>query len=190
VGGRKGSLGERDHGRVARPRSRGGSVAGGRALRDGDALDGLVARRSRTATPAGALFDASVDRYEEFFILGGLAIFFRSDARLLALVLASLLGSFMVSYGSAKAEAFCVSVPPGWMRRAERAACFSIGTALVPVAGALARFARLPAWVEFTPVLFALAIVAVVGNVSAIRRLRAVAAAAPSAELARRRLGA
>jgi hypothetical protein len=43
----------------------------------GDALDGLVARRSASASVGGALLDASVDRYEEFLFLGGLALYLR-----------------------------------------------------------------------------------------------------------------
>src|SRR5579859_3488124 len=45
----------------------------------GDALDGLVARRAGSASVAGALFDASADRYGEFFFLCGLAIYFRGS---------------------------------------------------------------------------------------------------------------
>ncbi len=75
----------------------------------GDAVDGLIARATQTVSPGGALFDASVDRYEEFFILGGIAYFFRSSGLLLATTLLAFLGSFMVSYGSAKAEALGVA---------------------------------------------------------------------------------
>jgi CDP-diacylglycerol--glycerol-3-phosphate 3-phosphatidyltransferase len=105
----------------------------------GDALDGLVARATRTESAAGALFDASVDRYEEFFAFGGLALFFRSSGVMLALTLLALAGSFMVSYGSAKAEALHVAVPHGIMRRAERATYLGIGIALAPIVGALSR---------------------------------------------------
>jgi CDP-diacylglycerol--glycerol-3-phosphate 3-phosphatidyltransferase len=148
----------------------------------GDTVDGAVARRTKTATPAGALFDSSVDRYQEFFVLGGIAMFFRANAIVVALVLVSLLGSFMVSYGSAKAEAFRVVVPPGWMRRAERAVCVSAGTILVPPAGAVARAFGLPDWTEYTPVWLALGLVAVVANISAVVRLRAIAVAASELE--------
>ena len=54
----------------------------------GDALDGLVARRTGTVSAGGALFDASVDRYQEFFFLAGVAIHYRADPLKLALVLA------------------------------------------------------------------------------------------------------
>ena len=53
----------------------------------------------------GALLDASGDRYQEFFFLGGLAMFFRGSPPALMATLAALAGSFMVSYSSAKAEA-------------------------------------------------------------------------------------
>jgi CDP-diacylglycerol--glycerol-3-phosphate 3-phosphatidyltransferase len=143
----------------------------------GDALDGLVARATRTETAAGALFDASVDRYEEFFAFGGLAIYFRSSGGLLALMLLALFGSFMVSYGSAKAEALRVAVPRGSMRRAERATCLSIGTTLVPILGALSGRLHGPAWLGEFPVLLAIALIGISSNVSAVRRLRTVAMA-------------
>jgi CDP-diacylglycerol--glycerol-3-phosphate 3-phosphatidyltransferase len=141
----------------------------------GDALDGLVARRSGTASVAGALLDASVDRYEEFFFLGGLAIYFHGSVGALALTLLALAGSFMVSYGSAKAEALGVPVPPGAMRRAERAVCLCVGVATTPVFAWLAQGSALPAWAAEAPVFAALGLVAVVANVSAIRRLRFLA---------------
>jgi CDP-diacylglycerol--glycerol-3-phosphate 3-phosphatidyltransferase len=143
----------------------------------GDALDGLVARATRTESAAGALFDASVDRYEEFFAFGGLAIYFRSSDSLLALMLLALLGSFMVSYGSAKAEALRVAVPAGSMRRAERATCLSIGTTLVPIVGALCGRLHGPVWLGEMPILLAIGVIAIGANLSAVRRLRDVAAA-------------
>lgn len=38
-----------------------------------DALDGMVARRNKTASPSGDFLDHSIDRYCDFFIIGGLA---------------------------------------------------------------------------------------------------------------------
>lgn len=128
----------------------------------GDALDGLVARQSRSATVAGALLDASADRYGEIFFLGGIAIHFHDSVAILAASLAAIAGSFMVSYGSAKAEAIGAPVPPGIMRRAERAACLCGGVILAAIFGDAALVA-------------AVTLVAVVGNVSAIRRLVALA---------------
>lgn len=124
----------------------------------GDALDGLMARQSASASVAGALLDASADRYGELFFLGGIAIRFRDSVAILSLTLAAIAGSFMVSYGSAKAEAIGVPVPPGAMRRAERAVCLCAGVLLASMLGGGA-------------IVAAVALVAVVGNVSAIRRL-------------------
>ena len=101
----------------------------------GDGLDGPVARRTRTASTAGALFDASADRYQEAFALGGLAVYFRESASMLELTLFALVGSFMVSYGSAKAEAAGVPVPASMMRRPERAAVLWVGVASRPPSG-------------------------------------------------------
>jgi CDP-diacylglycerol--glycerol-3-phosphate 3-phosphatidyltransferase len=142
----------------------------------GDAVDGLVARRSGSVSVAGALLDASGDRYQEFFFLGGLAVFFRESPVVLVTTLAALAGSFMVSYSSAKAEALGVPVPPGVMRRAERAVCLCLATAMTAlwnpswVAGA-----GLPGAPEALPVLIAVALIAVVANISAVRRLRFLA---------------
>jgi CDP-diacylglycerol--glycerol-3-phosphate 3-phosphatidyltransferase len=144
----------------------------------GDALDGLVARATGTESVAGALFDASVDRYEEFFAFSGLAIFFRSNGVLLALTLLALVGSFMVSYGSAKAEGLSVRVPPGLMRRAERATYLSLGAALSPIVGALATWLGGPSWAGEVPVVLAVTFIGVWANASAVRRLRDIATAA------------
>jgi hypothetical protein len=69
-------------------------------------------------------------------------------------------------------------VPAGWMRRAERAVCVSAGTILVPLVGAAVRAFKLPSWSVYAPVWLAIGLVAVVANVSAILRLRAIAIAA------------
>ncbi|MGD0529036.1 MAG: CDP-alcohol phosphatidyltransferase family protein, partial [Polyangiaceae bacterium] len=121
----------------------------------GDAVDGMLARKTGSASVGGALLDAAVDRYGEFFILAGLAVLFHDSAPMLVLVLVALAGSFMVSYGSAKAEALRVAVPDGMMRRAERATVLCVGVAVVPFAGVVARRFDLP-WVQHAPILAAL----------------------------------
>jgi CDP-diacylglycerol--glycerol-3-phosphate 3-phosphatidyltransferase len=150
----------------------------------GDALDGIVARVGATASPQGALFDAAADRYQELAILSGLAVHLRASVGALALVLAALLASFMVSYGSAKAEALRVPVPDGSMRRFERALCIGVGVTFVPVVSHFVRARSGLSWLGEAPILVALAVVALVGNASAALRLRSVAVsiAAKSAE--------
>jgi phosphatidylglycerophosphate synthase len=141
----------------------------------GDALDGLVARRSGSASDGVALLDASVDRYEEFFFFGGIAVLYRDSVPALVLALLALAGSFMVSYGSAKAEALDVPVPSGAMRRAERAACLCVAAAMAALFAWLGDHSLVPAWAVRTPLLVALALIGIVANVSAIRRLRSLA---------------
>jgi CDP-diacylglycerol--glycerol-3-phosphate 3-phosphatidyltransferase len=143
----------------------------------GDALDGLVARATGSQSPSGALFDASVDRYEEFFAFGGLAMFFRSRSIVLALTLFALAGAFMVSYGSAKAEARHIAVPPGLMRRPERAVTLAVGIVLCPMAETASRSFGGPTWSRDLPVILAIVLIAVASNASAVWRLRTIALA-------------
>jgi CDP-diacylglycerol--glycerol-3-phosphate 3-phosphatidyltransferase len=143
----------------------------------GDAIDGMIARETGTASEAGEVLDAAVDRYAELFFFGGIAYLERFDGFTLGLTLAATAGAIMVSYSTAKAEALHVVAPRGAMRRQERAVYLVVGTALVPIAAAVCERAALPRWIARAPLVAVLAVVAVVGNVSAVRRLRAVAEA-------------
>jgi CDP-diacylglycerol--glycerol-3-phosphate 3-phosphatidyltransferase len=141
-----------------------------------DALDGSIARASGTASEAGEVLDAAVDRYVELFFLGGIAFQLRRDPLGILLSLCAMSGAIMVSYATAKAEALQVQAPRGAMRRQERALYLALGAALSPLV-ALFSGGALPAWVSRLPLLLALALVGVVGNISAVRRLCAVARA-------------
>jgi hypothetical protein len=63
----------------------------------------------------------------------------------LALSLLAIAGSFMVSHGSAKAEAYGVPAPGGVLRRASRASLLAGGTPFVPIAKVIARPFSAPA---------------------------------------------
>ncbi len=141
-----------------------------------DALDGMIARETRTASDAGEVLDATVDRYVELFFFGGVALHERHDALLLGVALSACAGAVMVSYATAKAEALRVTAPRGAMRRQERAIYVVLGAALVPVAHALSVRLGLPSGIDRVPLIAAFGLVAIVGNASAILRLRAVAA--------------
>jgi CDP-diacylglycerol--glycerol-3-phosphate 3-phosphatidyltransferase len=157
-----------------------------------DLLDGVVARQLGTGSDAGEVFDATVDRYGEFFVVAGIAFHFRTMWPLELLAQGAILGSFMVSYATAKAEALRLAPPKGIMRRAERAVYLIAGAGLVP----LVALVLPPTWaanpvLHDLPLLVALALVAVLANVSAVRRLyrtamlardRAVQAAAAKTE--------
>jgi phosphatidylglycerophosphate synthase len=135
-----------------------------------DIIDGVIARRTGVSSDAGEVFDAAVDRYGEFFFLGGLAFYYRDTWSVLLLVLAAIIGSFMVSYSTAKAEAVRVPAPRGAMRRSERAVYLLIAAGLTSVTKVV--LADTPTLsLREAPMILAIAIVAGVSNVSVVQRL-------------------
>jgi CDP-diacylglycerol--glycerol-3-phosphate 3-phosphatidyltransferase len=146
-----------------------------------DSLDGIVARETGVSSDAGEVLDATIDRYVEFFFLGGLVVYYRDIPILMLVSLLALMGSFMVSYSSAKAEAMHMKPPPGIMRRPERAFYLILGAALSPLPWFEPQeYAPIP--VAF-PMILGLVIVAVLANISAIERLYTVAQAIRMQEL-------
>jgi CDP-diacylglycerol--glycerol-3-phosphate 3-phosphatidyltransferase len=138
-----------------------------------DILDGLLARKTGVSSNAGEVIDAAVDRYGEMFWFGGLVYYYRTHDQVLFIVLAAIIGSFMVSYATAKAEAMGVAAPRGAMRRGERAAYLIFGAAFTPVAKALfANSASLA--LHECPIILTLTIIAVVSNISVVQRLNAI----------------
>jgi phosphatidylglycerophosphate synthase len=135
-------------------------IAGG-AL---DALDGLVARATGTMNTAGKVLDSALDRYVEFFLFVGLIIFYHPYVWIQALVCAALLGAYMVSYTTALSEISDVRLPRGSMQRSERLVYLFLGFTLTPLT---ASQSPLP-----LPMLFSLALIACIANVSAVLRLR------------------
>ncbi|MBI4902090.1 MAG: CDP-alcohol phosphatidyltransferase family protein [Acidobacteria bacterium] len=127
-----------------------------------DIIDGVLARRMGISSEAGEVLDAAIDRYTESALLVGLTVYYRNDLPWMLLSAGALVGGFMVSYTTAKAEAAHVTPPRGSMRRAERAVY------LLTAAG----FTSLTKewFATEAPILFAIALVSVVANISAIRR--------------------
>jgi phosphatidylglycerophosphate synthase len=126
----------------------------------------------------GELFDAAVDRYVEFLLLAGLAVYFRGSPVVIVLCLATVLGAFMVSYTTAKAEALGVKPPKGAMRRAERGVYVIFGCMLAPLWGLVVPGDRSFATIAYgreLPIELALFLVALVANVSAVRRMVRIA---------------
>lgn len=140
-----------------------------------DALDGMVARLTGVSSDAGEVLDAAVDRYVEFFMLGGIVLYYREIPVLMVLAFAALIGSFMVSYSSAKAEAMNVDPPKGSMRRPERGLYLIIGAAFSPVTIPwLERVREFPIPIAH-PMIMALGLIGVLANVSAVERFWAIA---------------
>jgi CDP-diacylglycerol--glycerol-3-phosphate 3-phosphatidyltransferase len=138
-----------------------------------DIIDGLLARKTGVASSSGEVIDAAVDRFGEMFWFGGLVYYYRAHDEVLFIVLTALVGAFMVSYATAKAEAMGVPAPRGAMRRGERAAYLIFGSAFTPVFTTL--FPNSPSLaLRELPIILALSIIAVVANISVVQRLMAV----------------
>ena len=133
-----------------------------------DALDGMVARTRGIASDAGELLDAAVDRYAEIATFAGIAAYYRSYPLGFWLALTSLAGALLVSYARAKGEISGIDARMGSMNRGERAVYIGAAGVLSPY---LARFSEPgvphPA---FYLMLATLLLVAVMANVTAIRR--------------------
>lgn len=134
-----------------------------------DALDGLVARLTRTQSRFGQMLDTIVDRWVDALLFGGVAVYVRHDVWLLALVLAAMVGSYMVSYASSVLRELRVADARAPMRRAERLTILLGGAAIVPFVATLAPDA--PVRVKLAPLVLGLAAIAVRGNLTAVRRL-------------------
>ena len=140
-----------------------------------DTLDGMVARMTGKASDAGEVLDATVDRYVEFFFLGGLMIYYREIPYLLVITALAMIGSFMVSYSTAKAEALQVEAPKGSMRRPERAVYLTMGSLLSPITIPMFEIYRPYGIAIGHPMVLSLCLVAVISNFSAVERMAAIA---------------
>jgi CDP-diacylglycerol--glycerol-3-phosphate 3-phosphatidyltransferase len=95
-----------------------------------DVLDGMVARRSNTASVFGAFLDSSLDRVADGAVLGGLAVFFalspvHQSPAMIVVCLAGVVGAFMTSYTRARAEALGLDAKVGMLQRPERVVLLS-----------------------------------------------------------------
>lgn len=151
----------------------------------GDTIDGMLARLQGSASDAGEAFDAVVDRYVEFFFMGGLVVYYRFSLLLCTMAILALFGAFMISYSTAKAEALHIEPPRGAMRRAERAIYLLFAAGLTPFATALAG-EDAPVLARQAPMLLAMGLIAVVANASAVIRLRATVRAIRQRDVAAR----
>jgi CDP-diacylglycerol---glycerol-3-phosphate 3-phosphatidyltransferase len=94
-----------------------------------DTLDGRYSRMSGKGTPFGAFLDSTLDRLEEGIVLIAVGGYFasRHDGAATAAVVAGVLGSLMVSYTRARAEALGVACKVGLATRPVRVVILSAG---------------------------------------------------------------
>jgi CDP-diacylglycerol--glycerol-3-phosphate 3-phosphatidyltransferase len=102
-----------------------------------DMFDGRYSRMSGKGTPFGAFLDSTLDRVEEGVVLAAVAAWFAEEGNELAVgaTVLAVVGSYMVSYTRARAEALGVECKVGIASRAVRVVILSAG--LVFAAGEL-----------------------------------------------------
>jgi CDP-diacylglycerol---glycerol-3-phosphate 3-phosphatidyltransferase len=102
-----------------------------------DMMDGRYSRMSGKGTPFGAFLDSTLDRIEEGVVLAAIAAWFAEsgDELAVAATVLTVLGSLMVSYTRARAEALGVECKVGIASRPVRVVILSAG--LVFAAGEL-----------------------------------------------------
>ncbi len=137
--------------------ARGQFLAGGIVMLAAAALDlfdGMVARASGQVTVFGGVFDSTCDRLSEAAVLGGLVFRLSSEGKREEVVLAfaAVVGSLLVSYLRARAEAAGMELREGLFTRAERVLVLGVGL--------IFGWVRLALW-----------IMAVLANLTAAQRL-------------------
>jgi CDP-diacylglycerol--glycerol-3-phosphate 3-phosphatidyltransferase len=99
-----------------------------------DVLDGALARAGGKTTPFGAFLDSTTDRISEGFMLTAIAYVLARHHQpvFVAVAMAAVAGSFLVSYTRAKAEALGLRGDVGIGSRAERVVVITAGLVLAP----------------------------------------------------------
>jgi len=140
-----------------------------------DTLDGRYSRMSGKGTPFGAFLDSTLDRLEEGIVLTAVAAYFAAVGNELAVaaVVLAVLGSLMVSYTRARAEALGVACKVGIATRAVRVVILSAGL-LFAKGASLGDFALLE------PAVYVLAVLTLVTMVQRIVHVRRELTGAPS----------
>jgi CDP-diacylglycerol--glycerol-3-phosphate 3-phosphatidyltransferase len=99
-----------------------------------DILDGALARAGGKTTPFGAFLDSTTDRISEGFMLTAVAWVLARHHHpvFVAVAMAAMAGSFLVSYTRAKAESIGLRGDVGIGSRAERVVVITAGLVLAP----------------------------------------------------------
>ena len=105
-----------------------------------DMLDGALARRTNQTTRFGAILDSTLDRLSEAVLLLGILVLYAGEQSFTGILLVgvALLGSLLVSYIRARAEALGLECQVGLFTRAERVIVLALGLLLNQIVIALA----------------------------------------------------
>ena len=130
-----------------------------------------IARESGLASKFGSFYDSTLDRISEIVVYFSLYAYFRPLPNFWwvgYVVILAMVGSLMVSYTRAKAEALGVECKVGLMQRPERVVLLGVGGLLMPI------IQRIDPSIQYAPLLFAIALIAVLANITAVERIRSV----------------
>ena len=99
-----------------------------------DILDGALARAASKGTVFGAFLDSTFDRVGEAAMLAAIGLSFMHDSNEVALMaaFAAVIGSFLVSYTRARAEALGLRGDVGFGSRVERVVLIAVGLFFAP----------------------------------------------------------
>ena len=125
-----------------------------------DLLDGIVARAAHMSSRFGALLDSTVDRLADALPLLGLVVACSQTALSSGILVVAMMTGFAVSYVRARAEGLGISLPPLFMRRAERVVLLLL--ALVTGSISIVGFPAEVAMLSIIAVMAALSLVAAV----------------------------
>lgn len=87
-----------------------------------DLVDGALARHYEKTTPFGGFLDSVLDRYSDLLVMLGLLIYFvrEGDASFAIITFVASIGTAIIPYARARAEAASLSCTVGIMERPER----------------------------------------------------------------------
>jgi CDP-diacylglycerol--glycerol-3-phosphate 3-phosphatidyltransferase len=94
-----------------------------------DLLDGAIARKFNKMTPFGGFLDSVLDRYSDLFLFLALVIYYlkNNDSTLVIVTGFASIGTALIPYARARAEAVRIPCSVGLMERAERMILLSAG---------------------------------------------------------------
>jgi CDP-diacylglycerol--glycerol-3-phosphate 3-phosphatidyltransferase len=94
-----------------------------------DLMDGAVAKVSGAVTTFGSFLDSFLDRYSDFAIYIGIAVYFMNGHNwpAMAFSVSAMVGSVLISYVRARAENLIDDCTPGFWKRGERVVFIILG---------------------------------------------------------------
>ncbi len=96
-----------------------------------DLLDGAVARSKKMITPFGGFLDSVLDRYSDLLIMLGISIHFLREAKpdpvFAMIAFFAAIGTAIIPYARARAEAASIECRNGLLERSERVILLLVG---------------------------------------------------------------